>query len=487
MTKEDKPKTQDKNAQSKTREANAPQEQNEQSLMESPAAPQPEKTSKTSKRKASFWKVTLVLAIFAASLSFLYMWSSQPSQFATQISSAVTRFMRGIDYGIKKLMGKDVQMPGADQGIQGTPKSQNFDNAGDSVGGQHGQALEKELQNPVYFEETNPYEKEPIVRAVKKALPSVVSIAINNAQVLPGQIITNQDKIGSGFIVDQKGIIATNKHVVQRVNIPYKVITNDGKSYEVIDILQDPVYDLAFVFINPGKERLTAVSLGDSDKLELGQTVIAIGTPFGQFPSTVTSGIISGLNRKVEATDTWDFAGKIYTGVIQTDAAINPGNSGGPLLDLYGNVIGVNFAKIAGADNVSFAIPINIVKMRLSQYKQYGHFVHPFLGVSVQHIDPAMAAYYGVPAGALVVQVVPGSPAANVGIRPSDIITHVDDQPVSEYGLVNIINTKKVGDIVKLRIARPVKDKTTGKTEFKVLEFAVKLVDRAEFEKRLVR
>lgn len=324
--------------------------------------------------------------------------------------------------------------------------------------------------------------KEQTVRVVKQVLPGVVSIALDQTNLAYGAMLVNkQAKIGSGFVVDAKnGIIVTNRHVVEAVKGQnYKVILQDGTSLAITKVLEDPVNDLALVFVNTNHVKLHALPLGDSNHLELGQRVIAIGTPFGQFPSTVTSGIISGLHRKVTAPSDW--GEKIYSNVIQTDAAINPGNSGGPLINLAGEVIGINFAKINGADNISFALPINLVKTRLEQYKKYGRFRQAFLGVSAKDLDLGTASYYGVPAGALVFRVVPNSPAYKAGIKVNDIIVSINNQAVYKVGLVNILSEFSVGDKIKIHIKRPILNKDGYGYRFKDVYLHVRLADRYDF------
>ena len=333
------------------------------------------------------------------------------------------------------------------------------------------------------FSNTYSADNEPIVKVVKQMLPGVVSIAIEQPQFVQGPMVRlDQAKIGSGFVIDSSGIIVTNRHVVSaNSQYNYKVITADGKSLQVVKVLEDPVNDLAFVFVHPNNVKLQALKLGNSDNLQLGQTVIAIGTPFGQFPSTVTSGIISGLHRKVSADASLFASGKTYSNVIQTDAPINPGNSGGPLINLAGEVIGINFAKINGGDNISFALPINLVKTRLSQYKEYGHFRQAFLGVSVRHLDVATASYYSVPAGDLVVQVVPNSPADKAGIKVNDIIVKIDDISIADNSVLNVLSNYKVGQVVNIELARPEKQDATYKYTFKTIKVKVKLADRYDF------
>ncbi len=296
-------------------------------------------------------------------------------------------------------------------------------------------------------------EESTIIDAIKASEASVVSIAVSRLQFTPQAGITDESSnIGTGFIVDESGLIITNQHVVSS-DSDYKVITSDGKEFDVLEIVRDSVNDLALLKIKG--EGLKAIELGNSDELVVGQLVIAIGTPFGEYSGTATSGIISGLSRSV--TTSASFLGgtsKQYEDVIQTDAAINPGNSGGPLINSRGQVIGVNFATTAGADNISFALPINRAKERLAEYRKFGKFMMPYLGVEYQMITEAVAAQYDdVVAGALVVRVAANSPAFDAGLRRGDIITHIGEDAVS-ISLVNIIQRHQVGEEVEVKIFR---------------------------------
>ena len=201
------------------------------------------------------------------------------------------------------------------------------------------------------------------------------------------------------------------------------------------------------------------MELGDSDKLVVGQSVIAIGTPLGEYAGSVTAGIVSGLNRSLSAGKGWfGTTVKTYEGVIQTDAAINPGNSGGPLIDSQGKVIGVNFATTSGVDNISFALPINKVKNRLEEYRTHGKFIMPYLGVSYQMVSTIEALYYkDVVPGALVVRIDPISPAYEAGIRRGDFITEFGDEKVVT-SLADMIQKHKVGEEVNVKVYRAGKD-----------------------------
>lgn len=300
-------------------------------------------------------------------------------------------------------------------------------------------------------------EESLIVSAVEKSYDSVVSIALGRLELQEGKgVVDTSDKIGTGFVVDKSGLIVTNQHVVSDPNETYKVVTNSGKSYEVENIVFDDVNDIAVVKIKTGGDELKALELGDSTKLKVGQIVIAIGTPLGEYAGSVTTGVISGLNRSVTTSSGsfWSRTSKQYEDVIQTDAAINPGNSGGPLLNSAGQVIGVNFATTSGADNISFALPVVRVKQRLDEYRKFGKFIRPYMGVEYQTISRLDAQYYSnVKAGALVVRVVGGSPASKAGIKKGDIITKFAGKD-ADVSLSNLISSQKVGEEVSVEIYR---------------------------------
>jgi serine protease Do len=261
-----------------------------------------------------------------------------------------------------------------------------------------------------------------VVDAVKKASPAVVSIIISknvpiveqcpynpfgnlppefqqffgngNAPQFTQPCSTGQTQLqqvggGSGFIISQDGLILTNKHVVSDTSASYTVITNDGTKYDAKVLARDPNQDIAVVKI--AATGLPTVSLGDSDGLELGQTAIAIGNALGEFSNTVSVGVVSGLSRTVTASGGLSGGQETISNVIQTDAAINPGNSGGPLLDLQGDVIGINTAIASGAQNVGFAIPINQAKHDIQSVETTGQIQTPYLGVRYEMITPTLA------------------------------------------------------------------------------------------------
>ena len=289
---------------------------------------------------------------------------------------------------------------------------------------------------------------------------SVVSIAVSQLSLTQEEGVRDvNNNIGTGFIVDNSGIVITNQHVVSDEKADYKVIDSKGEEYEITQILRDSSSDIALIRIDIAGREIKALELGDSDKLVVGQSVIAIGTPLGEYAGSVTAGIVSGLNRSLSAGKGWfGTTVKTYEGVIQTDAAINPGNSGGPLIDSQGKVIGVNFATASGVDNISFALPINKVKNRLEEYRTHGKFIMPYLGVSYQMVSTIEALYYkDVVPGALVVRIDPISPAYEAGIRRGDFITEFGDEKVVT-SLADMIQKHKVGEEVNVKVYRAGKD-----------------------------
>ncbi|MCJ7804302.1 trypsin-like peptidase domain-containing protein [Patescibacteria group bacterium] len=260
-----------------------------------------------------------------------------------------------------------------------------------------------------------------------------------------------EQNIGTGFIISEDGLIVTNKHVVEDTQGVYKVITKDDQTYEVQKIFRDPVNDLAILKIDANN--LKPVEMGDSDKLKVGQFVIAIGTALGEFKNTVTTGVVSGLGRGITAGSPFEGYTERLDNVIQTDAAINPGNSGGPLLNSFGQVIGINIAVAAGGQNIGFAIPINIIKEAIDNFNKTGKFDRPFLGIRYQMIGHDVALMNNVPQGAYVVEVVADGPADKAGVKVGDIITKFDGQTVDDE-LSRLISQKKVGDKIKLTVWR---------------------------------
>lgn len=261
-----------------------------------------------------------------------------------------------------------------------------------------------------------------------------------------------QKSLGSGFIVDEDGFIVTNNHVVENTD-EIKVILKDGKEYEAKIIGRDKNTDLALIKIEPEK-KLPALKLGDSEKLKVGQWVVAIGNPFG-LGHTVTAGIVSAKGRVIGSGPYDDF--------IQTDTSINPGNSGGPLLDLHGNVVGINTAIIQNGQGIGFAIPSNLAKGIIDQLKDNGNVTRGWVGVSIQEISKELSEYYKLKdnEGVLVVEAFEGDPAEKAGIRANDIIIEIDDTKIKDSrNLTGIIAAKKVGSKIKVKVLREGKFKT---------------------------
>jgi serine protease Do len=336
--------------------------------------------------------------------------------------------------------------------------------------------------------------EQAVVDAVKKTSPAVVSIIISkNVPVveqcpynpfgdLPSEFQqffgngssnftepcntgkTQLQEIGggSGFIISSDGLILTNKHVVADTGASYTVLMNDGTKYGAKVLARDPVQDFAVVKIKA--TGLPTATLGDSNSLALGQTAIAIGNALGEFSNTVSVGVISGLSRTVTAGDPNSTQGEeTIHGVIQTDAAINPGNSGGPLLNLRGEVIGINTAIASDAQSIGFAIPINQAKHDISSVETSGEIQASYLGVRYLAVtaDIAKAQDLPVNVGALVrggangPAVAPNSPAGKAGIKAEDIITKVNSQAIdADHDLGTVVSQYNVGDTITLTINR---------------------------------
>lgn len=319
-------------------------------------------------------------------------------------------------------------------------------------------------------------EESIVIDVADKASPSVVTVTIEQperrvlqynpfgggfSQRMEGG--SPQD-IGSGFVVSKDGLIVTNKHVVQDTDAKYKIVTAGGKEYEVQTINRDPANDLAILKIDSAAgAELVPLELGSSENLKVGQFVMAIGTALGQFRHTVTTGVISGLGRGITAGDPYQGFAEKLDDVIQTDAAINPGNSGGPLLNSVGQVIGVNVAVAEGAQNIGFALPVNVLARALEQFNKSGSFASKaFLGVQYQMIDRQAAILNNVPQGAYVMDVVDGSPAEKSGIKIDDIITEIDGEKLAdkEEGLAGIISKKDAGASVSIKLWRDGSEQT---------------------------
>jgi serine protease Do len=266
---------------------------------------------------------------------------------------------------------------------------------------------------------------------------------------------------GSGFIVSSDGLIITNKHVVLDEDAEYTVLTNDGQKYPALVLARDPFQDIAVLKMDA--HNLSIIRLGNSDILQIGQTVIAIGNALGEFRNTVSVGVVSGLMRTITAGSA-DFSEQLEE-VIQTDAAINKGNSGGPLLNLYGQVIGINTAMAEQAENIGFAIPINKVKKDINDIETYGKIVYPYLGIRYVPITKEIAEEnnLSVDYGILIVRgeepdevaIALGSAAERAGLKEGDIILEFNGVVIDEKNtLAKLILKYKPGDAIALKVLR---------------------------------
>ena len=310
-------------------------------------------------------------------------------------------------------------------------------------------------------------EENAVIDVVDKTSSSVIAIGISQRvfdPFDPYSLPTNRSStIGTGFVVSDKGIIVTNKHVVADTSARYTVITKDNKKYDVRKIYRDPVLDLAIVQVDATD--LKPLELGDSSQLKVGQLAIAIGNALGKFTNTVTTGIVSGVGRKVVAGDPFSGSSESLDNLIQTDAAINPGNSGGPLLNSAGQVIGVNVATTEGAQNIGFAVPINSVKNIVNEFNTTGTVSRPFLGVKYRFVSKDIALLNQVPQGAYVQDIIPNASADKAGVQAGDIITKIDGQNVdSENKISDVIGSKKVGDKISMTVWRDGQEKTLNVT-----------------------
>lgn len=312
-------------------------------------------------------------------------------------------------------------------------------------------------------------EQTAVTNVAKKVGPSVVSIVASSNQRNPytGSSRESQTGAGTGIIVSSDGLIMTNKHVVEGGDT-FTIVTSDNKEYKNAKVLAtDPANDLAFMKVDPpAGGGLTPAELGDSDKVEVGQTVVAIGNALGQFQNTVTTGVISGKSRPITASGGNGDAEKL-TNLFQTDAAINPGNSGGPLVDIEGRVIGINTAVAGSAENIGFAIPINDAKASLESVKKAGKITRAYLGVRYVLLNEQIAKSNNLPSntGALVyasgnqIAVVPGSPAAKAGVKEGDIIIKIDGVDINEENSISaVIAKKKPGETATLTVLRDGKE-----------------------------
>lgn len=277
-----------------------------------------------------------------------------------------------------------------------------------------------------------------------------------------GQATPEKQTVGSGtgFFVSSDGLIVTNKHVVSDEAAEYSVLLPGGKEYPAKVLARSPTQDIAVLKVE-GSDFPT-LAFGNSSALKVGQTVIAIGNSLGEFSNSVSRGIISGLGRSVTAGsgrgDT-----ETLSDIIQTDAAINPGNSGGPLLDVFGNVIGINVAVAQGAQNVGFSLPVAQVERAVEDVRKTGKISSPYLGIRYVMIDESVQKENSLPYGygVAVVRgtkqtdfaVIPGSPADKAGIVENDIVLEINGTKLdADHPLMNVIAQLRVGDVATLKV-----------------------------------
>lgn len=313
-------------------------------------------------------------------------------------------------------------------------------------------------------------EGEVIADVAKKVSPSVVSVVTQS--VSRSALYRPSAGAGTGVIISNDGYILTNKHVVGNAT-KVSIVTHDGTAYNDVTVIgKDPSNDLAFLKVNK-VSNLTPAALGDSSQVNIGQKVVTIGNALGEYQNSVTSGIISGKGRPVVAQD--GNSDEQLDNLFQTDAAINPGNSGGPLLNLNGEVIGINTAVAQNAEGIGFAIPINAAKGLIKSVIASGHVEKSYLGVRYLNLTPQLAerlkvqprqgAYVGSLSDESEVAVVAGSPADKAGIQDRDVITKVNNVAINqENGLALLLAQYTPGDKVTLTIVRGGAEKTINVT-----------------------
>lgn len=327
--------------------------------------------------------------------------------------------------------------------------------------------------------------KSPVVSIAKKVCPAVITIVasrnlpeIEEFYFLPfkGEKIAFPKKLkgsqktkiggGSGFVVSKDGYILTCNHVVEDKEADFTVIVDPDHKYQAQVLDKDPLIDMAILKIQGNN--FPYLSLGDSDKLELGEPVLAVGNPLGEFEDTLSSGIVSGLSRKINASSGFGSNVTPLRGLIQTDAAINPGNSGGPLVNMRGEVVGINTAMIMGAENIGFALPINYIKDDLKEVKKEGKIKRPYLGVKyiILNKEISKTNKIEVDYGALIVRemfgesaVAKDSSADLAGLKEYDIILELNKEKITQdNSLADMVAKYEIGDRVVLRVLREGKE-----------------------------
>lgn len=339
-------------------------------------------------------------------------------------------------------------------------------------------------------------EESATIAVVEQITPAVVSVVVkkergdiqgatNGALISPfffSEPLDDQNALelvevssGTGFFVTQDGYVLTNRHVVDETDATYAVVTNEGREFQATLVGIDPFQDIAILDVEG--ESFPIVQLGDSDEIRIGATVIAIGNTLSEFRNTVTKGVVSGINRRVTAGDSYN--AEVIEQAIQTDAAINPGNSGGPLINLLGQVVGINTAVSFEGQAIGFAIPINEAKRAVADVQEFGRIVRPWLGVRYVLVKAQEGQNVEYEIGAKIVAgdqpgegaVVEGSPADLAGLKDGDIIIAVNETDLSQdKALAELVSGYRPGDMITLSVLR----------EGVVLEVAVKLAEYGE-------
>ncbi|HOX30415.1 MAG TPA: trypsin-like peptidase domain-containing protein [Candidatus Paceibacterota bacterium] len=325
----------------------------------------------------------------------------------------------------------------------------------------------------------------PFVRVAKKVCPAVITIVVSkdlskvegfyfvpmgDQQMVMPKVNNQKGKTkvggGSGFIISSDGYIFTCSHVVDDPDASYTVIVDPKHKYEAKVLAKDPLVDVAILKID-GKN-FPCLDMGDSDDIELGEQVLAVGNPLGEFEDTLSAGIVSGLSRKITAYGGTAMRETSLRGLIQTDAAINPGNSGGPLVNMEGEAIGINTAMVMGAQNLGFAIPVSYGRKILEEVMAFGKIKRPFLGVRYVVLNAEISTANKLPIdyGALVVRetfgepaVIKGTAADKAGLQEYDIILEFGDQKIChEKLLTDVLQECKIGEDVPMKVLRDGKE-----------------------------
>lgn len=310
--------------------------------------------------------------------------------------------------------------------------------------------------NPIKPTSNKPItDEQQAILAVRKVKASVVNIigdikptAVESIKLQAGEVS------GTGFVWSKDGYIVTNQHVVENQDGQYSAVFSDGTSFPAKVVGRDKYSDVALLKIEANN--LTSVILGDSDGLETGQSVFAIGNSVGKYQNTVTRGVVSGLSRAISVNAQGTAAPRLQN-LIQTDASINPGNSGGPLINMVGEVVGMSTAIDTTAQGIGFAVPVNVIKTSAEQLRTLGKVSHPYLGVSFLSINKSIMDWNKLPLaeGAFVSEVIVSGPAFAAGIKPGDIITAIDHQKITQYNeLDSMLRKYQAGNQILVSLLR---------------------------------